>query len=111
MEILTSGISFLLLVGLITSPFFIIWGLNKLNVKNRFIAYLVCGVVVTIPILLTLSWWSDYSNLILLSHYNYDFEAWNDPERFANVAAENMEQVKSLEMSMMGIGWPLKATR
>jgi hypothetical protein len=32
----------------------------------------------------------------------------NDTERFGNVLPNNMERVKKLEKSMMGIGWPLK---
>jgi hypothetical protein len=32
-----------------------------------------------------------------------------DTQRFSNVSPENLERVKGLEISMMGIGWPLKA--
>lgn len=70
---------------------------------------MIIGIIITATITLTFAWWVDTSNQILLSHYGYDFDAMNDPERFANVSAENMERVKSLEISMMGIGWPLKA--
>lgn len=109
MEILTSIISFIGLGGLITSPFLIQYGLNKRNVKYTFLAYLTLGILITTSITLTFAWLADISNQILLSHYGYDFDAWNDTERFANVTEENMERVKSLESSMMGIGWPLKA--
>ena len=33
----------------------------------------------------------------------------NHNEFYENVSSENMEKVKSLETSIMGIGWPLKA--
>jgi hypothetical protein len=57
---------------------------------------------------LTFGWWTDYSDNKLLEHYGYNFDAMNDTERFANVSIDNMERVKSLETSIMGIGWPLK---
>jgi len=109
MEILTKIISFILLAGLISSPFLILYGLKRRNVKYKFIAYLTFGILITAAISLTLAWWSNTSNQILLSHYGYDIEAMNDTERFSKVTVENMERVKSLEISLMGIGWPLKA--
>ena len=33
----------------------------------------------------------------------------NDFEKYENVSTENLDEVKKLEMSIMGIGWPLKA--
>jgi hypothetical protein len=33
----------------------------------------------------------------------------NETEFYGNVVPEHMEKVKSLEMRIMGIGWPLKA--
>lgn len=46
---------------------------------------------------------------MLLEHYRYNFDAMNETERFGKVSPDNMERVKSLEISIMGIGWPLKA--
>jgi len=45
----------------------------------------------------------------MLLNYGYDFYAMNDTERYQNVSSENLDNVKHLEMSMMGIGWPVKA--
>lgn len=109
MEIITTTISFILLVALIVFPSFIIYKLNKLNVKNIFIFYLISGIIITSILTLVFAWWADYSDEFLLSHYGYDFDSMNDVERFKNVTAENLDRVKNLEMSMMGIGWPLKA--
>ena len=53
--------------------------------------------------------WSYKSDLILLKHYGYNIDGMNDTEFYGNVSPENMEQVRSLETSIMGIGWPLKA--
>ena len=109
MEILIAIISFLLLIALIGSPIIILIGLKRLKIeKYKFLTYLTLGVFITAIITLTFGWWSDSSNEILLSHYGYDFDAMNDTEKFTNVSVENLEKVKRLEVSMMGIGWPLK---
>lgn len=55
------------------------------------------------------AWWADTSDLILLKHYGYDIEGMNEKEFYGKVAPENMDKVRSLETSIMGIGWPLKA--
>jgi hypothetical protein len=70
---------------------------------------LTLGLIITATITLIFAWWTDISNEILLSHYGYDLDAMNDIERFTNVTEENMKRVKTLEISIMGIGWPLKA--
>jgi hypothetical protein len=109
MEILTTILSIILLGGLIISPFLILHRLKGRNVKYKFIVYLTVGVLITATITLLFAWWTDISNEILLSHYGYDFDAMNDIERFTNVTEENMKRVKILEISIMGLGWPLKA--
>lgn len=109
MEILTTSFSFFLLLILIVSPLFIINRLDKLKLKNNFLLYLILGIIVTSLLTFLIGWWSDFSNKILLSHYGYDFEAMKDVERYKNVTKENLEKVKGLVVSMMGIGWPLKA--
>ena len=63
----------------------------------------------TASITLTFAWWADTSDQMLLEHYGYNFDAMNHTERFGKVSPDNMERVKSLEISIMGIGWPLKA--
>jgi hypothetical protein len=110
MEIIVTIISFLFIIALIALPIVILIGLKRLNVKKfKFLTYLILGVVITSIITLTFGWWSDTSNEILLSYYGYDFDAMTDTQRFSNVSPENLERVKGLEISMMGIGWPLKA--
>ena len=109
MEILIRIISFSLIIALIVSPIIILIGLKRLKInKYIFLTYLTLGIFITAIIALTFGWWLDYSNEMLLSHYGYDFDAMNDKERFSNVMPENWDKVKSLEVSMMGIGWPLK---
>lgn len=109
MEIITKIIPFILLIVLIVSPSFIICKLNKLNVKYNFVLYLISVMFSTFVVILFFACWSHYSNKILLSHYGYNFDSMNDAERFENVNVENLKRVKNLEISIMGIGWPLKA--
>jgi hypothetical protein len=106
MQIITTTISFILLIVLIVLPLFLINKLNKLKVKYNFILYLISATIITSILTLFFAWWSHYSDEILLSYYGYKFDSINE---FENVSAENLDKVKNLEMSMMGIGWPLKA--
>ncbi|MCO5239536.1 MAG: hypothetical protein M9904_05725 [Chitinophagaceae bacterium] len=62
----------------------------------------------TAIIALTFGWWADTSDQMLLKHYGYNFDAMNDTERFGNVSSDNIERVKNLEKSIMGVGWQLK---
>jgi len=109
MEVGTKIITIILLLSLIGSPILIINRLYKLNLKNKFIIYLISGIIITAFLTLTIGWWSSFSNKMLLSHYGYNFDAMNDVERFKNVAFKNLDKVKQLEINMLGIGWPLKA--
>lgn len=47
--------------------------------------------------------------MILLRNYGYNIDGMNIIEFYDKVSPTNMEQVKRLETSIMGIGWPLKA--
>ncbi|GGK72229.1 hypothetical protein ACD591_05305 [Rufibacter glacialis] len=109
MEILTTIVSFILLSGLLGSPFLILFTLNKRNIRFKLLAYLTYGIMVTIFITFTFAWWVDASNQILLSHYGYNFDGWNETERLAKVGEENLTRVERIKISMLGIGWPLKA--
>jgi len=110
METLVSTISIILLIGLILVPILLFLGLKKLyKLKFDLVIYLILGCFITVSIMWTFAWWSDYSNQLLMSHYGYDFHAMNDTERFLNVQSENLENVKRLEIGYFGVGWPLKA--
>jgi hypothetical protein len=109
METKTTIITLILLTGLILSPIFIIRKLNKLNSNNTFISYMVIGIITSALLTFTYAWWSATSVEMLLAHYGYNIDGMNETEFYGKVAPENMERVKSLETSIMGIGWPLKA--
>lgn len=108
METIINIVSFILLIGLFLSPVFIVWRLNRLNVRYKFIIYLTICILTRAIIALTFGWWDNTSDQILLKHYGYNFDAMNDTERFGSVSSDNIERVKNLEKSIMGVGWQLK---
>ena len=109
METITTIVSLILLIGLVLSPVLIMRRLNKLNIKNKFTSYLTSGIVITALITIMLAWWMGTSDRMLLAHYGYNIDGMNETEFYERVSPENMERVKSLETSIMGIGWSLKA--
>jgi hypothetical protein len=109
MEILIDIISFSLFVGLILCPILLLRQINKTKIKFKFITYLTLGLILTAIITFVFAWWTDTSDLILLRHFGYNIDGMNETEFYGKVLPENMDKVKRMEKSIMGIGWPLKA--
>jgi hypothetical protein len=110
MELLTTIVSFSLLLGLILVPIFLFVGMKKwYRPKFGFLAYLISGLIITAGIIWAFAWWAHYSDELLMNHFGYDFDPMNDIDRFENVDSENLEKVKQLEIGYFGIGWSLKA--
>jgi hypothetical protein len=112
MEIIITTISLLIFVGLLLSPIVIFKLVNNANNKLKFITYLAMGLFATAIISLIFGWWNDTSTIILLEHYNgYHINPDSNSGQvyYDAVLPENMERVKALETSHMGIGWPLKS--
>ena len=113
METLTTIISFFLLLILISTPILLFVRIKKwYRLKFDFLTYLISGLIITAGIMWIFAWWADYSNILLLKHYNgyvYNPDSGGYQIEYDNVLPENLERVKSLEISVMGIGWPLKA--
>lgn len=100
----------ILILGLILStPILLLLILEKLNTKRTFLVYLLIGVIVLGILIFTFSWWCDKSNMMLLRNYGYNIDGMNDIEIYGNVSPNDLEQIKRLETSIMGIGWQLKA--
>ncbi len=100
----------ILILGLILStPILLLLILEKLNTKRTFLIYLLIGVIVLGILIFTFSWWCDKSNMMLLRNYGYNIDGMNDIEIYGNVSPNNLEQIKRIETSIMGIGWQLKA--
>lgn len=109
MEILIKTITFLFLLGLILSPIFILIKVNKFNIRFKFIIYLIIGLITSALIMFAFAWWTSKSDFILLKYYGYNIDGMNEAEYYGKVLPENMDKVKNIETSIMGIGWPLKA--
>jgi hypothetical protein len=89
--------------------------LNKSHNRFKFLIFLVVGLIIIIIIALfsfIFVWWLDTAKTILLNHYNaYIFNPDSNGYgvRYAKVLSQDIERVKNLETSLMGIGWPLKS--
>lgn len=109
MEILIRIISLIFFAGLIICPIILLKQINKTKIKFKFVIYLAFGIVLNAIIVFVFAWWGYISDLILLKHYGYNIDGMNETEFYGNVLPENMDKVKNMETSIMGIGWPLKA--
>lgn len=112
MEIIITTISLLIFIALVISPIIILKLVNKSNNKFKFITYLTIGLIVIAIISLIFGWWNDTSTIILLEHYNgYNINPDSNSGQvyYDAVLPENIDRVKELERSHMGIGWPLKS--
>ena len=110
METLLILSKFLMLGLLIAFPFPLLNALGKrVGGIAYFLSYSLLALLILGVLMFVFAWWVDKSQMILLSHYGFDQEAWSEVERFEQVTQENIERVKSLHRSSLGIGWPLKA--
>ncbi len=112
MEIIITTITLLIFVGLLLSPIVIFKLINNSINKFKVIAYLTIGLLFLAIISLIFGWWNYTSTIILLEHYNgYHINPDSNSGQvyYDAVLPENIERVKELERSHMGIGWSLKS--
>jgi amino acid transporter len=109
MEKLITLVSFSLFVGILLCPILLLRKIKTTKIRYKFLAYLTIGLFLNAVIVFAFAWWSYTSDLMLLEHYGYDIDGMNETEFYGNVIPENMDKVKSIQRSIMGIGWPLKA--
>ena len=109
MEKLITLVSFSLFVGILLCPILLLRKIKKTRIRYKFLTYLTIGLFLNAIIVFVFAWWSYTSDIILLEHYGYDIDGMNETEFYGNVIPENMDKVKSIQNSIMGIGWPLKA--
>lgn len=109
MEKLITLVSFSLFVGILLCPILLLRKIKTTKIRYKFLAYLTIGLFLNAVIVLVFAWWSYTSDLMLLEHYGYDIDGMNETEFYGNVIPENMDKVKSIQRSITGIGWPLKA--
>ncbi len=91
------------------TPLIILILIKRFNLKKPLIIYSLMSLLIPGVLITFLAWWSVKSDMILLEHYGFNSNGWNETERLENVAPVNLEKVKRLESNIMGIGWPLKA--
>ena len=109
METLITISNFLILGLIIIAPILTLIILKRLKTKRTVIIYSLIGLSVLGVLMLIFAWWSHESNLILLKHFGYNMDGMSETEFFGNVLPENLDKVKRLETSVLGIGWPVKA--
>lgn len=109
METLITISNFLILGLIFIAPILILIILKRLKTKRIVIIFSLIGLSVLGVLMLIFAWWSHESDLILLKHFGYNIDGMSETEFFGNVLPENMDKVKRLETSVMGIGWPVKA--
>jgi hypothetical protein len=109
MEILITISNFLLLGLIVLAPILTLTILKRLKTRRTGLIYFLIGLPTLGMLILFFAWWGNESNLILLKHYGYNIDGMSEMEYYGNVLPENLDKVKSLESSTMGIGWPLHA--
>ncbi|TXD63995.1 hypothetical protein [Polaribacter glomeratus] len=105
MEIFIKITTFLLFSFIVIFPILILKRLKK----NILLNYTLISLLILAILIIIFTWWNNQSDLILLNYFGYNINGMNHNEIYENVASMNLEKVKHLETSIMGIGWPLKA--
>jgi len=112
MEVILKIISVLLFFILLLVPVLILKFQIKPNTKFKLIKYLLKGIFISFFLSLVFSWWNDKTNEILLHYYDafvYDPDVNEYKISYDKVLSDNLDKVKILEVSYMGIGWTLKS--
>jgi 4-amino-4-deoxy-L-arabinose transferase-like glycosyltransferase len=109
METLITISNFLIFGLIIISPVVLLIILKRKKTKHPLIMYSLISLLVLGLLILLFAWWAEKSDMILLEHFGYNDDGWNNAEKYQNVAKENLEKVRRSKTSIMGIGWPLKA--
>ncbi|MCL3781890.1 hypothetical protein EMN47_16010 [Prolixibacteraceae bacterium JC049] len=109
METTLKIVDYLLLVALLILPIIILVKTSKFRVRYPIIPYLIISLLVWGLLMALMAWWSYYSKEMLLENLGYDFHALTEAESFKNVSESNKAKAEQLYLSIMGIGWPLKA--
>ena len=109
MEVFVKIIGLLLFIGVLATPIVSLIVFSKIELRFKFIWYLLVTIFITSGFTIVFAWWADYSNNLLLSYYGYDSVTMGNTNRFADVLPKDKERVQQLLISVRGIGWPLKA--
>ena len=109
MEFLSLSIGLLLFGSLLATPIILIRLLKpQKNLRKKVIYFTVCFLLMAALVYIS-AWWSNQSKIILLDFYGYHFNPMKGIDKYQDVSMENLDRVKHLESSIMGIGWTVKA--
>jgi len=94
---------------ILITPILILLSLLEIFRKNIFIPYLVINLLTSALLIFLSVGIFSVSDEYIMEYYGYNFDGMSIEENYENVSFENIERVKQLEMSMMGIGRTFKA--
>ncbi|TJZ62922.1 hypothetical protein FAZ15_01035 [Sphingobacterium olei] len=105
MEAIIDSMTYFIFALIIIGPILLLYFLKQKRVQRfHFLLYITPCFLFLFPIILLSAWRADWSNVMLLENYGYQFDG-DDIEKYKNVSNENLPLVKNLEISIMGIGY------
>ena len=102
----------ILMFSFLLIPVITLRKMKALKIKYINIKFVISTILICAILSIFSPFWKNYSSEILLRSYNayeYNPDSGNEQVEYENVKSENIERVKQLEKTIMGIGWPLKA--
>ena len=108
MERLVDCVSLLIFLALCGGIFFLARKIQNSAIRFKFLWFLGFAYIISLVFIVSIAAWLYYSNHWLMEYYGCDF-SMGLPERFAQVAPENVKRVEQLDMSVHGLAWPLRA--
>lgn len=98
---------YFMILGTFAVPFAVLSFLKKRE-KHLFLNYLIWGSILLLFMMVLTGWWTDFSLLQQLELLGYQADEFTPSGKYAKVAEANLERVKALEKSGLGLGWPAK---
>ena len=108
MEMLVDCVLLLIFLALCGSIFFLVRKIQRSTVRFKFLWFIGISYIISLVFIVSIAAWLYYSNHWLMEYYGCDF-SMDLPERFAQVAPENVKRVEQLDMSIHGLAWPFRA--
>lgn len=109
MKMTLTAVNLVLLLCLLASPMLVLRFIHRTNIRYKFVTFLAIGLIFTALLSVLFAWWASASNLLMLEHLGYNIDGMNETEQYEKVLPQHVNEVRMLEVSSMGAGWPLKA--
>lgn len=107
MHTLFNTLSIFAYIALIFLPIILFQGLKNVKRHTSFIYY-VGSIILSILIVGVGDWCSQYSDVLLMEEFGYDFNASTMIESYKMVAPENIEKVKRLDYGQDSGDWNMR---